>query len=386
MSTLQDWEKLVARQLKTDNIYDILVKENIEGIDIRPMYSASEAILENLPKIEESTHLVAPEQELNNENAFAFLVSDIPAGVSEKAIFFEDENLISKIDLQNRYFCLKDIFTIKEKGEGEIEKDLGEKLLQSGADRKLAIDISLHQNAGASIIQQIALALSKTKELSEIFGSEILDKIVYRIAVGSNYFFEIAKIRALKLAINQLSREYGLNTFPYIFAETSFRNKTNVDEENNLIRSTLEVASAMVAGADAVFSNDFKIGKSTGLSKEISYKQSVVLAYESIINVFNDAASGSYYIDAITEQLADKSWQLFLDLESKGGYIENLNNGVIQKMIFDHAVKEQNWIKEGKIKLIGVNLYPALEIKKPIEEPYSENKIKPVRLAEIYED
>ena len=121
------------------------------------------------------------------------------------------------------------------------------------------------------------------------------------------------------------------------------------------------------------------------LSKEISFKQQIVLAYESIINVFEDATSGSYFVEDVTQQFAEKSWKFFLEIEEKGGYLELLKSGGIQKMIFEHAVKEQCWVEEGKIKLIGVNLYPKLEIKKSIEVLYNSDEIKAVRLAEMFE-
>lgn len=141
----------------------------------------------------------------------------------------------------------------------------------------------------------------------------------------------------------------------------------------------------MIGGSDAVFSNDYKFEDSSELSKEISFKQQIVLAYESIINVFEDATSGSYFVEDVTQQFAEKSWKFFLEVEEKGGYLEALKSGEIQKMIFEQAVKEQSWVEEGKIKLIGVNLYPKLEIKKSIEALYNSDEIKVVRLAEMFE-
>ena len=163
------------------------------------------------------------------------------------------------------------------------------------------------------------------------------------------------------------------------------RNKSNLDEENNLIRSTLELSAAMIGGADAVFSNDYKLENQTLLSEEISFKQQIVLAYESIINVFDDAANGSYFVEDITRQFAENSWKYFLEIEEKGGYLTMLKSGEIQEQIMKHAVAEQNWVEEGKIKLTGINLYPQREKTKSVEEMYSGNTIKPVRLAEMFE-
>ena len=382
--TLEDWETLVKKQLKTDNIYEILSKDNLENIAVKPYYQ-NNSETKILPKVEESTHLVAESQTGLDEQAFAFLLNENVEGLEEKAIFINNPDLAEHIltDESNRYFSLIDVFS--DDKSAHINELLAGELLSKAFERQICIDVSLHQNAGASIIQQLAFAVAKSKELVEKFGAEILEKLVFRFAIGSNYFFEIAKIRAFKYLFNQLSKEFEKDLIPYIFAETSFRNKAKNDADNNLIRSTLELASAMIGGADAVFSNDYQLENKTELSKEISFKQQIVLAYESIINVFEDATSGSYFVEDITQQFAEKSWQLFLEIEEKDGYLELLKSGEIQKMIFEQAVKEQNWVEEGKIKIIGVNLYPKLEKKKSTEELYNSDEIKAVRLAEMFE-
>ena len=380
--TLQDWENLVKKQLKTDDIYAILSKENLEGISVKPYYDKSPENLKNLPKVEESTHLVAKYQEGLEEDAYAFLLNNNVEKLSDKTIFVANEDLAGHITMsdENRYFSLIDVFE-----NNEINSQLAEELLSKNFERNICVDASLYQNAGASITQQLTFSLGKAKDLTEVFGAEILNKLVFKFAIGANYFFEIAKIRAFKMLFNQFSKEFNLDLIPYIFAETSLRNKAKNDEENNLIRSTLEIAAAMIAGSDAVFANDFKVQNSTELSEEISFKQQVVLAYESIINVFEDAANGSYYVEEITHQLAENAWKLFLDLENSGGFVENLKSGKIAEIIYNQAIAEQNWVEEGKIKLIGVNLYPKLEKTKSVEQLYNAKEIKAVRLAEMFE-
>lgn len=381
---LPNWEKLVKKQLKTEDIYSILKKENLEGIDVQPFYSEVQKPLVNLPKVEESTHLVAKYHESLEEDVFAFILDQNVDNLEEKTIFVNNKDLAGHISPkeEDQYFSLIDVFN---ENKCIIDDQLAKELLSKDFKRNICVDVSLHQNAGAAIYQQLGIALAKTKELVEIYGPEILNKLIFRIAVGGNYFFEMAKLRAFKIVFNQLSKEYGLNDTPYIFAETSSRNKAIADNENNLIRSTLELASAMIAGADAVFSTNYQINRSTDISEEISFKQQIVLAYESIINVFEDASNGSYYVEDITRQIAEKSWTWFIKIEEGGGYLELLKQGSIQKKIYDQAVEEQKWVEEGKIKLIGVNLYPKLDVKRSIGEMYSEKEIKAVRWAEMFE-
>lgn len=381
---LPNWENLVKKQLKTEDIYPILEKENLEGIEVKPFYTEVQKPLVNLPRVEESTHLVASYHESLEEEVFAFVLDRNVENLEDKTIFVNNKDLAGHIspEEEDQYYSLIDVF---DEQKGSIDDQLAKELLAKEFKRSICVDISLHQNAGAAIYQQLGIALAKTKELVELYGAGILNQLIFRIAVGGNYFFEMAKIRAFKIVFNQLSKEYGLDEVPYIFAETSLRNKAVSDNENNLIRSTLELAAAMIGGADAVFSNNYLVGKSTDNSQEISFKQQIVLAYESIINVFEDASNGSYYVEDITRQMAEKSWSLFVEIEEAGGYLELLKQGVIQKKIYDHAIQEQQWIEEGKIKLIGVNLYPKLDVKKSISELYNAKEIKAVRWAEMFE-
>ncbi|UZT98553.1 methylmalonyl-CoA mutase family protein [Chryseobacterium fluminis] len=382
--TFSGWENLVKKQLKTEDIYSILKKDNLEGIEVKPFYDSVKKPLVNLPKIEENTHLVARYHESLEEDVFAFILDHNVEGLQQKTIFVNNKDLAGHISPteEDQYFSLINVFDEKN---ALIDDQLVKELLAKQFKRNICIDIALHQNAGAAIDQQLGFALAQTKELVELYGPEIISKLVFRLAVGGNYFFEMAKLRAFKIVFNQFSKEYGLDEIPYIFAETSLRNKAVSDIENNLIRSTLELASAMIGGADAVFSNNYLVDRSTDNSEEISFKQQIVLAYESIINVFEDAANGSYYVEDITQQIAEKAWALFVEIEADGGYLELLKKGIIQKKIYDHAIEEQKWVEEGKIKLIGVNLYPKLDVRKSVEDLYDEKEIRAVRWAEMYE-
>lgn len=382
--TFSEWENLVKKQLKTEDFYPILKKENLESIEVKPYYNTVSKPLVNLPKVEESTHLVATYHHSLEDDVFAFLLNENVENLDGKIVFINNKALAEHISPEDnvQYYSLIDVF---EEYKASINDQLVKELLAKNFQRNICIDVSWHQNSGAAIYQQLGIALAKTKELVEAYGSEILSKLIFKLAVGGNYFFEMAKIRAFKLLFNELSKEYSLDQIPYIFVETSSRNKSTLDSENNLIRSTLELASVMIGGADAVYSTNYQITKNTDLSEEVSFKQQIVLAYESIINVFEDASNGSYYVEDITQQIAEKSWAFFLEIEDAGGYLTMLKTGSLQSKIYLQAIEEQKWVEEGKIKLIGVNLYPKLEVKKEISELYNEKEIKPVRWAEMFE-
>ena len=379
---LSDWETLVKKQLKTDDIYSTLNSENLEGIVMKPYLDEVKIPLQNLPKIAESTFLVSKYHQNLEDDVLAFLLDENVEFLSDKSIFINNIELAEHIKIEdtNNYFSLIDVF---DQQTGTFKEQLAKELLAKNFSRNICVDVSFHQNCGASIVQQLAVALAKCKELIEKFGAENLNKIIFKIAIGHNYLFEISKVRALKLLVNQLSKEYGSNEVPFIYAETSFRNKTETDAENNLIRSTLEISAAMIGGADAVFSNNFRVVNNTELSEEISFKQQIVLAYESIVNVFDDAANGSYFVEDCTQQFAKEAWKYFLKIEENEGYSAYFQN--INKDILAHSKVEHQWVEDGKIKLVGCNIYPKQETKKAVKDLYLSDELQTVRWSEIYE-
>ncbi len=383
LNTAQNlWEQQVRTQLKTQDIYEQL-QTRVEGILIDPIYFEAPIELQRLPRLEDSSVLVANYHESLEGEVLAFRLDQNVEGLEEVSVYIQSKELCEHILSDNlRVFSLVEVFDPKTQ---EISTQLGKEFQAKGMERPLCIDISLFQNAGASLTQQLLFAVGKAKELIEVFGPDSLDQMLIKVAVGSNYFLEIAKLRALKLLFHQLGKEYDKEIWPYLYAEPSERNKSTFDEENNLIRSTLELSAAMIGGADAVFSTDYKLQESSDLSKEISFKQQVILAYESLINVFEDSMNGSYYVETLTRKLCEVSWEKFLELEDKGGYLESYSKGEIAKEIYLFATKEHEAFLKGETQLIGVNLYPKRDQVKSISELYNEAEIKPVRLSEVFE-
>lgn len=381
---LNDWEKLVSQQLKSDDIYNILKNDNLENVTVKPFYAESSQSDLQLNRAVEASHLISPYSENADEHVSAMILDHNDESLTGKDLFITSPELAQQIQVneENRYYVLADIFNAKN---GAADVQFGKELLAKTFSKNIAVDTVLFQNAGAAIYQQLGLALAKAKELTELFGVEVLDRIVFKFAIGSNYFFEIAKIRAFRLLMKQLAAEFRTTTDPFIYAETTLRNKTVNDAENNLIRSTLELSAGMIGGADALFANDFSIDKSTELSREIAFKQQIVLAYESILNVFEDGSAGSYYIEDLTLQFAALGWTYFVETEDIGGFTAAFESKKIHSDLYKRAVTEHEWVRDGKIKLIGVNLYPHKPVVLGIDQLYDKQAIKPVRWAEIFE-
>ena len=227
------------------------------------------------------------------------------------------------------------------------------------AQRLLSIDSGLYQNAGATMVQQIAYSLAHVNEYFNRI-SKIDKPIVFQVSVGTNYFFEIAKLRALRLLFNLIAKEYNHNIDCHILVSPTKRNKTLYDYNINMLRTTTECMSAILGGADAIANlpYDAIYHKDNEFSDRIARNQLLILKHESHFDKVNNPADGSYYIESLTQQLAEKALALFHDIEAQGGFLKQLNAGIIQRKIQESADKEQELFDAGKEILLGTNKHP----------------------------
>jgi methylmalonyl-CoA mutase len=223
----------------------------------------------------------------------------------------------------------------------------------------LCVDASLYQNAGATIVQQIAYTLAHANEYFNRIAT-LHQPIVLQVAVGTNYFFEIAKLRALKLLFGLIAKEYGHEHDCHILAIPTKRNKTLYDYNVNMLRTTTECMSAILGGANTIINlpYDALYHKSNEFGDRIARNQLLVLKHESYFDKVNNPADGSYYIEELTQQLADKALALFKDIEANGGFLAQLKENTIQRKIQESANKEQELFDNGKEVLLGTNKYP----------------------------
>ena len=247
-------------------------------------------------------------------------------------------------------------FTTKEKDNFETLNVLSKTVTQSSI---ISVDGTLYQNSGANIVQQIAYSLAHANEyLNRIVI--INQPIVFQISVGTNYFFEIAKLRALRILFHLIAKEYHTNLECHVLVFPTKRNKTIYDYNVNMLRTTTECMSAIIGGADAIANlpYDSLYHKDNEFGDRIARNQLLILKNESYFDKVNNPADGTYYIESITSQLAEKALTLFKDIEANGGFLKQLNGGIIKRKIQESADKEQELFDSGKEVLLGTNKYP----------------------------
>lgn len=396
ISTKQ-WKQQIQFELKGLDYNETLVWESPEGIKVKPFYHNDET-LSNISTVAPKKPFTIIQNifvhDVRKSNARA--LDTLHRGAESIRFTFENdsvsmEQLMQNLPLQNitYYFHLpflsidlvNTIHTFATKNNATVytlidpighlekegnwfenlEKDF-EKLNAIASKTSipfLTISSGIYQNAGANIVQQLAYTLAHINEYFNRIPA-INQPISVEISVGTNYFFEIAKLRAFRILINTLASAYDHNLECHVIATPTKRNKTVYDYNVNMLRTTTECMSAILGGADGVTNlpYDALYHKDNEFGDRIARNQLLVLKHESYFDKVNNPADGAYYIESVTEQLAEKALELFKDIEKNGGLISQLIDGTIQRKINESAHKEQELFDSGKEVLLGTNKYP----------------------------
>ena len=262
----------------------------------------------------------------------------------------------------------------------------------------IPVNVSLYEEAGASTVNELAFGLAHTNEYFNYLNEkkQLLNKTLhFTFSVGPDFFTEIAKLRSFRKLINLLQQQYGTNFPVHIHAQTALIDKSVLDMNNNMLRTTTEAMSAVIGGANSLCVLPFNEGfeKESEFSARIARNQQHILKDESYLNKVADISAGSYYIESITETLAEKAWEQFKSIEAKGGFIACLKNNYIQTLISEGVSTLIHEVKEGKLVLVGVNKFQNKDEKvtaMPERKSASASKteitpIHPIRLAKSFE-
>ncbi len=427
------WKQKIQFDLKGDEYNKALVWESPEGIKVKPFYHKDEFNKEyNFSSQSTSKWFIGEFIYVNNASKANKEAHNAVKNGSESLIFIIDTqkieiktllegfdiekttihiilNFLSKTYInQIQKFAKKVIVNIDIIGHlartgnwhFNLKKDF--KILETIAPKSLYIDASVYQNAGANKVQELSYALAHANEYLIYFDElNLLSKIetvYFKIAIGGNYFFEIAKLRALRKLWETLIGEYKLKIDLQIISSPTNRNKTLYNFNTNILRATTECMSSILGGANVVCNNafNFNFDRDDDFGKRIARNQLLMLKSEGQFNKISNPTDGSYYIESISNQLAKKSLLLFKNIESSGGFLKLLRKGSIQNKINESALKEQKMFDDENIVLVGINKYQNSSdcIKSKIK-PYSfsqkkaqKTSIKPIlekRLAENFE-
>lgn len=235
----------------------------------------------------------------------------------------------------------------------------------------LAVDSVMLEDAGAYIYQELGYALAWGAEwltmLTEagVDADEVARRIKFNMGVSSNYFMEIAKFRAARMLWAQIVKKYEVadeDCKMTVHAVTSRFNQTLYDAYVNLLRSQTECMSAALAGVDSItvtpFDTPYK--KPDDFSERIARNQQFLLKEESHLDKVVDPAGGSYYVETLTVAIAEQAWKVFLAVEEAGGFLAQVNDGSVQKVIRETSEKRHTDVARRKEFLLGTNQFPNI--------------------------
>ena len=287
---------------------------------------------------------------------------------------------VAKEDLHVN-FCIDPIVKhLSQKGDW-CEECEGGKCLTKIADlikataeykgvRVVNVSANVFSDSGSTIVEELGFGLSVAHEYlvrlmeAGLSVDQAAKKIRFTFAVTSNYFMEMAKLRAARLLWANIVKQYEpaceCSCKMFVHARTSAWNQTVYDPYVNMLRGTTEAMSAAIAGVHSleVLPFDYAYTTPTEFSERIARNQSLLLKHESHFDQVIDPAGGSYYIENLTKTIAEEAWKLFLELEEKGGYVEAFKAGYVVERVKASAAAKDKAIATRRQILLGANQYP----------------------------
>lgn len=266
--------------------------------------------------------------------------------------------------------------------------------------RALSVDVTCYNDAGAGDIDQVGFALAsgvtylRELEAAGITPAAAFGQITFRVSVDTDQFTSIARLRALRRAWARIGELCGVpadRRGAVQHAVTSWRMITRDDPWVNLLRNTIATFAAAVGGAEAITTLPFDtaLGLPDDFSRRMARNTQLVAGEEANIGRVNDPAGGSWYVENLTDQLAESAWGVFTEIEAAGGMATALSSGMIADRIAATNAERAKRLADRSQPLTGVSMFP-----KPDEAPREvrprpvapvRGGLQPVRDAAVFE-
>ncbi|UZK67031.1 methylmalonyl-CoA mutase [Sphingomonas sp. M1-B02] len=234
------------------------------------------------------------------------------------------------------------------------------------------------QEAGATQVQELAFTIADGMEYVKYGVASGLDidkfagRLSFFFAIGMNFFMEIAKLRAARVLWHRVMTGLGAkderSKMLRTHCQTSGVSLTEQDPYNNVMRTTIEAMAAMLGGTQSLHTNalDEAIALPTDFSARIARNTQIVLQEETGMTKVVDPLGGSYYVEALTQELVDKAWAIIEKVEADGGMAKAVAHGWPKRMIEEAAAAQAARVDRGEQVIVGVNKYRKAD-EDPIE-------------------
>lgn len=248
------------------------------------------------------------------------------------------------------------------------------------------------QEAGATLVQELAFTMADGREYVRaaiakgLSVDEFGGRLSFFFAIGMNFFMEAAKLRAARLLWTRIMEGFHPKKQSSLMlrthCQTSGVSLQEQDPYNNIIRTAFEAMSAVLGGTQSLHTNSFDeaIALPTEFSSRIARNTQLILSHETGVTKVVDPLAGSYYVESLTAELADKAWALMEEVEALGGMTKAVADGLPKRLIEEAAARRQAAVDKGEEVIVGVNRY-RLDNEQPIDILEIDNSA--VRKAQI---
>ncbi|QFY62679.1 methylmalonyl-CoA mutase (plasmid) [Rhizobium grahamii] len=225
------------------------------------------------------------------------------------------------------------------------------------------------QEAGATLVQELAFTLADGREYVRAALAKGLNvddfagRLSFFFAIGMNFFMEAAKLRAARLLWTRIMEEFkpmkASSLMLRTHCQTSGVSLQEQDPYNNIVRTAFEAMSAVLGGTQSLHTNSFDeaIALPTEFSARIARNTQLILQHETGVTKVVDPLAGSYYVESLTSELAEKAWVLIEEVEALGGMTKAVNEGLPKRLIEQAATRRQAAVDKGDEIIVGVNKY-----------------------------
>jgi methylmalonyl-CoA mutase len=298
----------------------------------------------------------------------SFVVAGEEQGVSQDQLSGTIQNDILK------EFMVRNTYIYPPEPSMRIVADIIEHTAQH-MPRFNSISISGYhmQEAGATADLELAFTIADGWEYARFATRRGLDidafapRLSFFFAIGMSFFMEVAKLRAARLLWDRVMDTFDpknpQSRMLRTHCQTSGVSLTEQDPYNNIVRTTLEALAAVLGGTQSLHTNSFDeaLGLPTDFSARIARNTQLVIQEETGVPRVVDPLGGSYYVEALTQDLADRAWTIIEEVEDLGGMTQAVASGMPKLRIEEAAARRQARIDRGEEVIVGVNKYRADE-------------------------
>lgn len=393
----KEWKQRIQYELNGIDYNSLHIKDNFERIQTKPFYTNTDSLKIISPKKRNQRFLIVKSIRAKNEHTandlaknillkgvdvVKFQIVDSKINIEQLCEGIDSKKII--LDLSNTSICntksiqLFDPVTYLIKNgnfQSNFKTDFENLKLNFEKKGSISINSEHLQNSGCNCTQQVAYSILIALEYLNFLKTKSLDKIIFSLAIGHNFNFEIAKIKALKDLWEIISKELNIASNITVLTKPTNRNKTLFDINENDNYSTLAYKTSFLSDADFIEINlpNSHFKKETFRSLEEELTKIKILKKETQPNPISE----SFFIENLSYQISKNALEIVQSVEKTGGILENLKKGIIQKKVKESAETEilsapiPNEYSLKKIKDLKFDTYPFLKKRnhKTIIEP-----------------